>query len=213
MEVAKFFDVSKPTVLKWQRELAVNVEYHPEIPRAKAIKCYLRKQSDRTRVAQWICDEGRISTIHDSELDETFLIVGGNMTDVEVLKRIAEILHEKATRDTGSPHPRWLPVSAVKVRSAEAYALLQAIHEELVGLKKMEAEAALGFFPQTGFLRGTHPTAEFMTSVWKAHGRNVIAEWNRRNPAPVSPAQEGLLLKTWLSNRLRKGKWNRNLHG
>lgn len=132
------------------------------------------------------------------------------MTDVAVLRAIAEILHKRVTRDTGKPHPGWLPLSAVKVRSAEAYALLQAIRKELIGLKKMEAEAALEFFPSTGFMKGRHPTAEFLTSAWVRYGSTVIAEWNRTSPNPVSAAQESLLLKIWLRNRMRKGKWNRN---
>jgi DNA-binding XRE family transcriptional regulator len=208
-EVAKSFDVSRATVAKWQRELGANIEYHPEIPRAKAIKEHLRKRIDRVRIAQWICDEGWISAIYDLKTNDTFLIVGGQMTDIAVLKVIAGILHESVTRGTGTPHYGWLPLSAVKVRSAEAYALLKAIRKELIGLKRLEAEAALKFFPASGFLKGRHPTDEFMEPIWRTYAKGVLSEWNKRSEVPVTAVEEEAILQSWMERRIKKGRWSK----
>lgn len=173
------------------------------------MKNHLRKRTDCVRIAQWICDEGWISTTYYARLDETFLVVGGNVTDAGVLRLIARILHEKVTRETGTPHPGWLPMSAVKVRSAEARTLLQTVLPELTGLKKTEAKAALEFFPPSGRLKGRHPTQEFMIPVWVAFARGVISHRNRTNPIPVTLAEEEALLQSWVEMRLNKGIWNR----
>lgn len=194
--------------MKWQRELGISIEYHREIPRAEVVKRYLRRRPDRVRIAQWLCDEGWISTIYDSKTDATYLIVGGDMTDVDVLNAIAGILHENVTRDRMARYG-WLPVSAVRVRTAEAYALLQALREELVGLKKMEAEAALRFFPPSGVLRGRHSTDEFMFPVWLTFAKRVIAEWDKKGSFPLTREERAGILDSWLGMRLRKGRWNR----
>lgn len=209
VEVAKNFDVSRATIAKWQRALGANIEYHPEIPRARAVERYLRKRADRVRIAQWICDEGWISTIYDFKTNDTFLTVGGQMTDTAVLKVIAEILHESVTKVTKTPHYGWLPVSAVKVRSAEAYALLRTIQKELFGLKRLEAEAALGFFPASGFLKGRHPTDEFMIPIWRTYAKGVLSEWNKKRDAPVTGAEEDAMLQSWMKKRIKKGKWSK----
>jgi hypothetical protein len=68
------------------------------------------------------------------------------MNDNAVLARIAGILHMTII-SSKLPGPRTLPMRAVRIQCAKAYALLEVLQDYLVGLKKREAEAALGFFP------------------------------------------------------------------
>src|ERR1700687_4983164 len=80
--VADYFDVSRPTLLKWAELHEVAVQSRPEIPRAKRMSTYLSRLQDRVRVAQWIADEGSVSSRYDSINDSTVLSVTGQMTDV-----------------------------------------------------------------------------------------------------------------------------------
>jgi DNA-binding XRE family transcriptional regulator len=208
-EVAKFFDVSRATVWKWQKGLGLLIDYHPEVPRAKIVRGYLTKAVDRVRIAQWLCDEGAISTSYDLINDNTYLTVSGCMTDVHVLDKLGEIIHERVNNQTKIPRFGWMPLSFVKVHSAEAYALLLAIKNELVGLKRMEAEAALSFFPASGYLKGRHSTDEFMMNTWRNYAESVVSHWSIRKQAPITTAEKEKLVESWIANRVRRARYFR----
>ncbi|HYB75530.1 MAG TPA: hypothetical protein VEC08_01090, partial [Nitrososphaerales archaeon] len=79
--------------------------------------------------------------------DNTYLAVGGSMVDGYVLEEIGQIVNERVNNLTKSPRLGWMPMRYVRLHSAEAYALLAGIRNELLGLKRFEAETALHFFP------------------------------------------------------------------
>lgn len=131
------------------------------------------------------------------------------MTDVHVLDKLGEIIHERVNNQTETPRFGWMPLSFVKVHSAEAYALLSAIKDELVGLKRMEAEAALSFFPPSGYLKGRHSTDEFMMRAWRKYAESVISHWSIRKKAPLTSVEKEQLVESWIANRVRRARYFR----
>ncbi|HEV2137317.1 MAG TPA: hypothetical protein VGR53_00575 [Nitrososphaerales archaeon] len=128
------------------------------------------------------------------------------MTDGYVLERIGGIVHEKVNNQTKTPTFGWMPLSYVKILSAEAYALLVSIRKELLGLKRMEAEAVLKFFPPSGYLKGRHTTDEFMMRAWKRYANGVVSKWSRRKRIPFSQAEREKLVESWIETRVRRAR-------
>ncbi|HEV2227059.1 MAG TPA: hypothetical protein VGR56_09695 [Nitrososphaerales archaeon] len=158
-----------------------------------------------------MCDEGAISTSYDLKNDNTYLTVGGGMTDVHVLGKLGEIIHERVKNQTKTPRFGWMPLSYIRIHSAEAYALLLTIKNELVGLKRMEAEAALRFFPASGYLKGRHSTDEFMLKAWRKYADSVISRWSLRKPAPLTTVEKKRLVESWMEKRIRRARYFRRL--
>ena len=208
-EVALNYDVSRATIFKWQRELGLRVEYHPYIPRAKLVRGYLSKLEDRTRVAQWLCDEGVISTTYDSKNNNTYLVVGGAMVDDHVLEEIGRILHERVNNQTKDPKPGCLPLKYVRIHSAEAYSLLDCIVNELLGLKRFEAESVIGYFPPSGIVKGRHSTDEFMFDAWVQYAEEIVSRWAKSNRTAVSDVVAKSVVRSWLSSRVARARYFR----
>jgi hypothetical protein len=209
-EVARRYDVSRATVWKWQQQLGLNVQYHPEIPRAQLMTSYLSNQVDRVRLAQWICDEGTVSASYDLKNDNTYLVVGGSMTDSFVLEEIGRVTHERVSNETRTPTFGWMPMRYVRLYSAEAYALLVCIHDELLGLKRYEAEAALKFFPPCGYLHGRHSTDEFLKEAWRLYAEGVVRQWNGSRQKPISQAEMTRMVETWIELRVKRARYFRD---
>jgi len=208
-EVAMFFNVSKATVLKWEIQLGMNVESHREIPRAKVVVGLLSDAQDRVRIAQWICDEGTISTSYDLKGDNTYLAVGGSMVDGYVLEEIGKIVNGRVNNLTKSPRLGWMPMRYVRLHSAEAYALLAGIRNEL-GLKRFESEAALYFFPPCGYVHGRHSTDEFMLEAWHKYAEGVVSSWNRMSKVPLLPEEVNKIIGSWIESRVKRARYFRD---
>jgi hypothetical protein len=211
--VAECYDVSRATVLKWQRLLGLEIEYHSDIPRAQSIKVRLSKRIDRVRVAQWLCDEGSISTSYDSTNDNTYLAVSGQMVDCEVMEEIGRITNQNVNNGTVVPRLGWMPMGYVRLLSAEAYALLESIHSELLGLKRLEAEAALRFFPSCGLLHRRVTTDEFLKDAWRQFAELVVSHWNKKRQEPVSAELVKQMIDSWILSRTRRARYFRDGRG
>ena len=208
-EVARFYAVSRATVLKWERKLSMNVESHREIPRAKAVVRLLSDVKDRVRIAQWLCDEGTISTSYDLG-DNTYLAVGGSMVDGYVLEEIGRIVNERVNNLTKSPRLGWMPMRYVRLHSAEAYSLLSCIRSELLGLKQFEAEAALRYFPPCGYVHGRHSTDEFMLAAWRKYAQGVVSGWNVMKKVPLAVGEVNKMIESWIDSRVRRSRYFRD---
>jgi hypothetical protein len=103
-----------------------------------------------------------------------------------------------------------MPPSYVKILSAEAYALLVSVRNELLGLKRMEAESALKFFPPSGYLKGRHSTDEFMIGAWRVYAEGVVSKWSRRKRIPPSQAEQEKLVESWIVTRVKRARYFRD---
>lgn len=131
------------------------------------------------------------------------------MTDTYVLREIARLIHERVNNQTKKPRSGWMPLAYVRVHSAEAYAMLGAIRKDLLGLKRLEAESALNYFPQSGYVKGRHSTDEFMRGAWREYSKRVISDWNERSGNRVTEDEEQELVRAWIATRSRKSTYYR----
>jgi hypothetical protein len=173
------------------------------------MRARLANPLDRVRVAQWICDEGTISTSFDAVNHSTYLTVGGSMVDGYVMQEIGRIIHERANNETTRLHPGWLPMRYLRIHSAEAYALLSEVYNELLGLKKLEAEAALGYFPPWGYVKGRHTTDEFMAQAWRQFAEFSVLRWNEMRKVPLARDKLGQAMESWFRLRIRRSRYYR----
>jgi len=166
---------------------------------------HLRDESDIKRISQWLMDEGSVSLAHFPRGDYTALIVCGSMNDYSVLSSISTLLETPIT-SSKAPSATTLPMGAVRVQGARAYALLEILKGHLVGLKGSEATAALKFFPPSGRLRGRHTTDEFLLPVWEDFARKSLLEWNSRRRTKMSPQEIDYRATAWLAGRVRRAR-------
>ncbi|MCS4539415.1 MAG: hypothetical protein HYU03_01820 [Thaumarchaeota archaeon] len=163
---------------------------------------------DRARLAQWLVDEGTVSVSYDAVQNTTRLVVAGAMTDVEAISRIAGILNAPVT-NTGVNFDRpILPAFSIVLRSAEAYAVLRILQTELVGLKAEEAEAALAYFPPSGYMRGRHTTDEFLLPIWRDFATGVVHRWNARKKLPLDGDSLTKIVDRWMEGRINRARRN-----
>jgi hypothetical protein len=203
--VAAAFGVSRAVVGKWLSKNGMKVISRPEVGAANYVRRLMCKDEDRRIVARWLVDEGSVSVRYLGKTNLTSLIVCGSMNDFDALSPIASILGVPITCSR-SPSGTVLPLGMVKVHAAKAYALLGLIQDHLVGLKAMEARAALFFFPPSGSLRGRHTTDEFLVEVWKQFARESLHQWNsrRRVKQPDRVLEE--LATSWVEGRIRRAR-------
>jgi hypothetical protein len=203
--VASAFGVARSTVKHWTQNHGIEVVSHPEAILASTIRHRLSAETDKCKVSQWLMDEGSVSVAYFAKSDHTILLVCGSMNDFEVLSSISEIVDTKIT-SSKAPGPKTLPIGAIRVQSARAYALLDAILPHLVGLKAKEAEAALKFFPPSGLRRGRHTTDEFLFVVWKEFSLNAIHEWNKMRKVKISEEEINERARIWVESRIRRAR-------
>jgi hypothetical protein len=203
--VASAFGVSREVVKRWEEKYEMEIVPRPEAGLSSAIKRRLEGDSERCRVAQWIMDEGSISVAYFKRGDYTMLIVCGSMNDYEVLGLISDILDARIT-SSKAPGPTTLPMSAIRVQSGRAYALLEVIGPYLAGLKAMEAKAALEFFPSSGLLRGRHTTDEFFVPIWEGFSLQVLKSWNSRRRTKMLDEEIVARSVKWVEGRVRRAR-------
>ena len=203
--VAAAFGVTRRVVKRWLSENKLEVVSRPEARFANAMRERLDTTADQDELAQWLMDEGSISVAHSIQKDTTILLVCGSMCDYEVLSRISRILGAPIT-SSKVPFVTALPMGAVRVQGARAYAVLQILLPKLVGLKRMEAEEALRFFPPSGIVRGRHTTDEFLAKAWKEHAHKTLHEWNSRRRIKASEGELNSLARTWVQGRIRRAR-------
>lgn len=204
-EVADAFGMSRAVVKRWMRKYDLKIPSRPEIKLANQMRLLISNNEDRDRVAQWLMDEGSVTVSYFVRPDYTILIVCGSMNDYVVLSRISSILGVPIT-SSRVPSATILPVGAVRVQGARAYALLETLLPHLAGLKASEAKAALAFFPQTGRITGRHTTDEFLVSVWKEFAVSSLKSWNARRRRKLSDDELVNLSRTWVEGRIRRAR-------
>ncbi len=203
--VAEAFGVSRRVVRRWLAKYTMNVASRPEVRLARDIRQRLSRVEDQDRIAQWLMDEGSISVCYYGPSDITQLLVCGSMNDYSVLSQISKILGAPIT-SSRAPQATTLPMGAVRVQSARAYALLELLRPRLVGLKALEATAALSFFTPPGRVKGRHTTDEFLASVWRAYAINTLLEWNLRRRMKIGPGEINVRAKTWVEGRIKRAR-------
>jgi len=203
--VARAFDVSRAVVERWVSELGMEVTSRPEVGLASYLKQRLVNDGDKRTIAQWLMDEGSVSVAYFRRGDYTMLIVCGSMNDYQVLSELSRILETTIT-SSKAPGPSTLPMGALRVQSARAYALLSILETHLVGLKAMEAKEALQFFPPSGILRGRHTTDEFLVKTWRAYAKGCYFEWNKRRRIKSSSDDMERLAAAWVEGRIRRAR-------
>ena len=203
--VASAFGVSRDVVGRWIRKYGLVITPHPEAGLANAMRRRLGAPEDTVRVSQWLTDEGSVSVAYFRRGDYTMLIVCGSMNDYAVLSALSGILDTPIT-SSKSPGSTTLPMGAIRIQSARAYALLQVIGPHLVGLKAMETKAALAYFPSSGLVRGRHTTDEFFLPVWKDFALDTLCSWNSRRRVKIR--QEAILVRAekWVEGRTRRAR-------
>jgi hypothetical protein len=203
--VAHAFGVSRDVVKRWVTGYQMTTVSRPEAALAANMKRRLSNEGDRRVVAQWIMDEGSISVAYFSRGDYTILIVCGSMNDYSVLALLSKILEVSIT-SSKSPSPTTLPMGAIRVQSARAYALLGELPPDLHGLKGQEARAALEFFPPSGLLRGRHTTDEFLLPAWKGFSMKTMFEWNSRRRVKTREDRLTQLADISVNARVRRAR-------
>lgn len=203
--VASAFGVSRSVVSRWIREKDVRVISRPEVGAA----CYLERRitdsEDKLRVAQWLMDEGSVTVTHFKRTNLTSLVVCGSMNDFDVLTSISIVLGAPITCFR-SPTPTALPLGGVKVQSAKAFALLRILSGYLVGLKAMEAAAALRYFPPSGTLRGKHTTDEFLVPVWRSYAIQTLTAWSAKRRVKMTEQEILGRAETWIQGRVKRAR-------
>lgn len=203
--VASAFGVARQTVKHWAKVYGIQIVSHPEAGLASLMRRQLTRDTDKCKVSQWLMDEGSVSVAYHKLPDHTILLVCGSMNDYEVLTTISAIMNSPIT-SSKPPGPTSLPMGAVRVVSARAYALLETIYPYLVGLKAKEAEAALRFFPSSGIVRGRHTTDEFLLPVWEDFSLDVLHQWNQRRRVKISKQEILEGAKRWVDARVRRAR-------
>lgn len=127
------------------------------------------------------------------------------MNDHRSLSAIAKILHTPIC-SSRTPKPSVLPHVKIRIQTARAYAVLRIVDSHLTGLKKMEADAALEFFPPCGFVSGRHTTDEFLSAVWEGFARRTLTDWNSHRREPLSCHELDTLAKSWLQGRIARSR-------
>ncbi|MDV3278631.1 MAG: hypothetical protein LYZ69_09255 [Nitrososphaerales archaeon] len=84
--------MSRAVVKRWLRDYSLTVTSRPEVGLSNYIRRRLASEDDRTKVAQWVMDEGSISVAFFKRTDLTSLVVCGSMNDFDVLSEISNIL-------------------------------------------------------------------------------------------------------------------------
>lgn len=183
----------------------MNVTSRPELRYANSSRERLARAEDQELIAQWLMDEGSVSVAYYRRTDRTILLVCGSMNDYDVLSRISVVLGAPIT-SSRSPSLTILPMGAVRVQGARAFALLEVLIPRLVGLKAMEAAAALKFFPPSGLVKGRHTTDEFLATVWRQYARKCLFEWNSRRQVKVGDDELEKWARSWVEGRIRRAR-------
>ncbi|MDA4126528.1 MAG: hypothetical protein OK452_04905 [Thaumarchaeota archaeon] len=202
-EVADAFGVSRTVVERWIEKYDLNIPSRPEIKLANQMRLLISSDEDRNRVSQWLMDEGSVTVSYFVRPNYTILVVCGSMNDFAVLSRISSILGVPIT-SSKVPSTTILPVGAVRVQGAKAYALLETLLPHLMGLKASEAKAALAFFPQSGRVKGRHTTDELFLPVWKEFAIGSLRSWNARRRKKLSDDELVSLAGTWVEGRIKR---------
>ncbi len=150
-------------------------------------------------------DEGSISLAYHTKLRTRCLIVIGSMNDDSVLSAVARILGATIT-SSKPPRPGVLPMEAVRIQSAKAYALLEVVQNYLVGLKRMEADFVLGGFPRSGVFKGKHTTDEFFATIWEEFSNNTLKIWNSKRRKPLNNHTLKEMASIWLKRRISRAR-------
>jgi len=204
-QVALAFGVDRRVVTRWMKENFVSIPSRPEVKIANNVRDSLSTNVKQMAMAQWLMDEGSVSVCYFGRTDQTILLACGSMNDHAVLSRIASLLNV-AVSSSKNPSGRTLPMGAVRVQGARAYALLQLILPFLEGLKAMEARAALGFFPPAGKVGGRHTTDEFLLPIWEAFAIESLRSWNSHRIVKESSSYLEDMARTWVEGRVRRAR-------
>jgi hypothetical protein len=203
--VATFFGVSRWTIDRWNKKLNLHPELRPEIPINQLLSSLLSDPTSRVRVAQWIVDEASISVAYNLRFGTSSPMVVGAMNDTAAMQVIAKQLG--VTVISGAvPQKGRLPTHIVKVQGARAYSLLGVLSTELTGLKALEAEAALAFFPPTGIVKGKLTTDVYMGAVWRRFARESAEVWNANRKRKLSQLQIDEMVEAWVLNRTARAR-------
>jgi hypothetical protein len=203
--VAAAFGVARQTVKHWAGLSDIHVTSRPEAGLRTLMRQRLASDLDKCKISQWLMDEGSVSVAYFAYGDYTILLVCGSMGDFDVLSSISSIVGTPIT-SSKAPSITTLPMGAIRVQSARAYALLETILPFLVGLKAKEAEAALSFFPPSGLLRGRHTTDEFLAGTWGEYARKNLLAWNMKRRVRFSEEKIGVIAKAWVEGRIRRAR-------
>jgi len=169
------------------------------------MRARLDANADQDVLAQWLMDEGSVTVAHSIQKESTILLVCGSMSDYEVLSRMSRILGAPIT-SSKVPYVTALPMGAVRVQGARAYAVLQILLPKLVGLKRMEAMEALKFFPPSGIVKGRHTTDEFLAKAWNAYAHRTLHDWNSKRRIKLSEHELDSLARSWVEGRMRRAR-------
>jgi hypothetical protein len=203
--VATFFGVSRWTIDRWNKKLNLHPEVRPEIPIRQLLSGFLSDSTSRVRVAQWIVDEASISIAYSLRFDTSSLMVVGAMNDSAAMDIIAKQLGVRVVSGAVPPSGR-LPTHILRVQGARACSLLGILSNELTGLKALEAEAALAFFPPSGLVKGKVTTDAYMGSVWRRFARESAELWNARRRSKLSQLQIDEIVDAWVLNRTGRAR-------
>jgi hypothetical protein len=203
--VASAFGVTRRVVSRWISFYGLNLVSMPGLKLAMEMRTRLARAGDREIVGQWLMDEGCVTVGYFVRTDSTILIVCGSMNDFAVLSRISSILVVPIV-SSKNPGGTTLPMGSVRVQGARAYALLQILKPHLRGLKLLEAEAALRFFPASGTIPGRHTTDEIFATEWDGYARSTLREWNLRRRFPENPEKIEEWAVTWVEGRIRRAR-------
>jgi hypothetical protein len=203
--VAAAFGVTRQTAKHWAAQADLQIVSRPEAGLATTMKKQFASDLDKCRVAQWLMDEGSVSVAYFARGNYTILLVCGAMSDYDVLSSISAIVQTPIT-SSKAPGPTTLPMGAIRVQSARAYALLEVVLPLLVGLKGTEAEAALKFFPTSGLLRGRHTTDEFLVQVWRDFAHRCLTAWNSRRKVKVDVKRLEEMGNAWVEGRIKRAR-------
>lgn len=162
---------------------------------------HLCDETDVKRIAQWLMDEGSVSLAHFARGNCTELIVCGSMNNYSVLSLISTLL-EAPIASSRASSATTLPMGAVKVTGARAYALLKILKAHLVGLKR----GRLWSFshPQEDSEEDTLLTNSYAPcgKTW----RKSLLEWNSRRKVKMPQQEIDERAGAWLEGRIRRAR-------
>jgi hypothetical protein len=204
-KVAHSFGVSRPTLVKWLSAYEIVPQSPAVVIATNEAKVRFASSSNRVRFAQWLIDEGSVSVDYQAKFDSTYLVLRGTMIDYEALKAIAVIVGSNIQPSLKN-FPAHLPLHYLRVYGAKAYAFLEAVVDELNGLKFDEARAALAFFPRAGFVSGRHTTDEFMLEAWETYAVASVTAWNQNRLHKLPPDRIAQIAREWVEYRIRKSR-------
>jgi hypothetical protein len=203
--VASSFGFSREKLSRLIIKYSLRVVSEPHVYYANQTKTYLRDEIERARLAQWIIDEGSISVDYVRRYDKTILVISGSMSDFDAIAFIARIVH-KPLSTSRRPEPRVLPHMKFRLDGPRAFATLAVLLDSLIGLKRMEAEAALGFFPPNGSLKGRHTTDEFLLPAWMKFATKTLTGWNGLKEFPLEQKEIENYADSWLDGRIARSR-------